>query len=129
MGLDMFLYGRKFHVGNELLDEGKPLKSTEAELGYWRKHANLHGYIVQTFAEGKDDCQKIYLEVKDMEKIIDAIKDKRLPHTEGFFFGKSFGTQEEDDQAIATFREAIEWLKRGEEDRSSWRDVYYQASW
>jgi hypothetical protein len=29
----------------------------DREVGYWRKHPDLHGYIVETFADGVDACQ------------------------------------------------------------------------
>lgn len=56
MGLDMYLEGKE-HIGGETV-----------ELGYWRKHPDLHGYIVGTFADGKDICQEIPLAVQDMER-------------------------------------------------------------
>ena len=61
MGLDMYLTGEKFVMATGLQEDGFPLRSKTLELGYWRKHPNLHGYIVQTFVGGKDECQEIYL--------------------------------------------------------------------
>jgi len=59
MGLDMFLHGEKYfwgHNGKRPKEDGFEVKEHILELGYWRKHPNLHGYIVQTFADGKDEC-------------------------------------------------------------------------
>ena len=73
MGLDMYLEGHKFHSSYYLNGYPKPkptcpdgfeIKSTTLDLGYWRKHPNLHGYIVNTYAEGKDECQEIYLDAE-----------------------------------------------------------------
>src|ERR1017187_8740373 len=49
--------------------------------------ASWHGYIVQTFADGLDECQNIDLGVPDrIRTIIAAVKARELPDTTGFFF-------------------------------------------
>ncbi len=131
MGLDMYLRGEKFfwtdweHPENNRMEHGLKINSLTVDLGYWRKHPNLHGFIVQTFASGVDECQKIWLEAKHLEELIQAVERKGLPHTEGFFFGHSDGTETEEDLAI--LRKAIEWLETKEAGVS--RSVYYRASW
>jgi hypothetical protein len=62
-------------------------------LGYWRKHASLHGYTVQTFAGGVDEGQSIELGKAELEKSVEAIRSKSLPHTTGFFFGVADGSK------------------------------------
>lgn len=131
MGLDMYLEGKKYLFKNyedrskDTKEDGFRLKEKTLELGYWRKHPNLHGFIVNAFADGKDDCQEIYLNKEEMLKIITAIKQKELPHTEGFFFGASDGS--EDEESIKTFQNAIEWLDNDEENTSKY--IVYRASW
>lgn len=67
MGLDMYLTGSKFlftnweHPEKNRKEDGIEIESVRLRLAYWRKHPNLHGYIVQTFADGKDECQEIEL--------------------------------------------------------------------
>src|SRR5580765_3556500 len=101
MGLDMYLEGHKYlwqdwdHPERDRREEGYRITNITVELGYWRKHPNLHGYIVQHFAGGKDECQEITLEADDLRQIIRAVQDGGLPETQGFFFGKSELTQEE----------------------------------
>jgi hypothetical protein len=97
------------------------------ELGYWRKHPNLHGYIVRTFAGGKDECQNIDLGVNGIRTIIAAIRAKELPDTTGFFFGVSDSSQEQIDQDIAIFERAVAWLET--EEPGIFRSVSYRASW
>jgi len=108
MGLDMYLNGRAFLWKEERRD-GYRLREVEIELGYWRKHPNLHGYIVQHFAGGKDLCQDIPLTAENMIQIVAAIQDKALPETTGFFFGSSDGS--EDEESIDIFLKAIKWLE------------------
>ena len=135
MGLDMYLTGRKY-VGGSLQgddepfreEDGKPIDSMNLELGYWRKHRKLHGYIVNTFAEGKDECQKINLEGDDLRKIAKAVLTNDLPNTEGFFFGceeiDNTYSDESEEHAKQLY-EAAKWLEDGDWKRT----VVYQASW
>src|SRR5882672_1922122 len=101
MGLDMYLKGEKFfwpdwkNPENNRVEDGLKVSKLEVELGYWRKHPNLHGYIVKTFADGKDECQVIDLSIDNLEQIIKTVQNKELPHTTGFFFGASLGSDEE----------------------------------
>ena len=74
MGLDMYLTGEKFVMSLKLQEDGFRLRSKTLELGYWRKHPNLHGYIVQTFAGGKDECQTIDLGPDHIRTLIAAVK-------------------------------------------------------
>lgn len=131
MGLDMYLTGQKYLRENfqepekNVTEDGFTLKTKELRLGYWRKHPDLHGFIVQTFADGVDECQKIDLSPDQMRTIVQAVKDKKLPKTGGFFFGESDGS--EDEETIKIFEAAIQWAET--EETGVWRDVYYQASW
>lgn len=109
MGLDMYL-------------EGVLESSRVVELGYWRKHPNLHGYIVKTFAQGIDECQKIPLTANDLQNILTASEENRLPFTTGFFFGVSDPEHKQETKEILT--NAIAWLKENPN-----RTLYYQASW
>jgi hypothetical protein len=100
-------------------------KAELIDLGYWRKHPNLHGFIVRTFADGIDECQRIELTRDDIRLIIAAIGADDLPFTTGFFFGESDGSEKASD--LITFNEALQWLDAEEEDTP--KSIYYQASW
>ena len=127
----MYLKGEKFLWTNwkapeqGLTEDGFRVSNKELDLGYWRKHPDLHGYIVATFAGGKDDCQKIELDAEDLQNIIAAINAGKLPHTEGFFFGTSEDDPPETDIKILTA--ALKWLE--EQEPNVTRSVYYRASW
>lgn len=65
MGLDMYLSGRKYlRYGNDQIEDGFRVEEKIVRLGYWRKHPNLHGYIVKTFADDVDECQQFQNERK-----------------------------------------------------------------
>ena len=58
--------------GGEWVTKGEV--SRPQELAYWRKHPDLHGYIVKTFAGGKDECQDIELGKDELEILLKAIE-------------------------------------------------------
>lgn len=135
MGLDMYLSGKKFFVGTikpRVIVDGLEKAEEIYNIAYWRKHPNLHGYIIQNFANGEDNCQEIDLSKGDLEKIIEAIKTKDLPPTTGFFFGTSYSDNDDennelDAESIKKLESAIKFLSNVEED--VWKSVVYQASW
>lgn len=133
MGLDMYLEGRKYimedwsNPANNETEEGFRVKQKVYELGYWRKHPNLHGYIVQQFANGEDKCQEIELGQEELIKLIEAIKNRELPHTTGFFFGQSDGSDEEAQEDLSIITRALIWLQV--KDDRNYRSVVYRASW
>jgi len=127
MGLDMYLTGEKFVMSLKLQEDGFRLRSKTLELGYWRKHPNLHGYIVQTFAGGKDECQTIDLGPDQIRTIIAAVKARELPDTTGFFFGVSDSSPERLEEDIAIFENALAWLETDESGVV--RFIKYRASW
>lgn len=122
MGLDMHLNGSRCH----LKERANRLKEEIYELGYWRKHPDLHGYIVENFANGEYLCQEIGLSKDDLLQIIAAVKGRRLPTTAGFFFGTSENNDEQVERDVRILRVAISWL---EEDDHAYRCVSYRASW
>ena len=143
MGLDMYLEGRKYLLGKapkfeRTTEDGFPLKEKILELGYWRKEPNLHGFIVQTFADGKDECQDIELGTEDLIKIKEAVVNRTLPHTTGFFFGAQCDPNSEDPQerewalqfekdTVEILDKAVEWVSQRQDGEMRW--VVYRASW
>ena len=102
------------------------------QVGYWRKFNALHGFIVDNFAEGNDNCQEIWLDYGDVKKILRALKDEenQLEPTKGFFFG----SQEKDEWYDTDVKNAIEVFESLLEEMESefgreYLDYFYQASW
>ena len=131
MGLDMYLTGEKFF---HTLDgtsretaEGFEIKEHRLSLGYWRKHPNLHGFIVDQFAGGEDLCQEIPLTPDDLQQIIEAVKTGDLPFTTGFFFGTSDLSDEQKQFDLDILERAYSWLTS--DQKGVWKSIYYQASW
>jgi hypothetical protein len=125
------------------LKGGKPSKirpervyAITEEIAYWRKFNALHAFIVNNFAEGKDDCQIIYLYDDELQKIHDTLKKiheskndslalELMPPSEGFFFG----SYEIDEWYWKNVENAYKVFSEILSDGEETREYYYQASW
>lgn len=95
------------------------------ELSYWRKHPNLHGWMEALYREkgGAEDifnCVNVRLCRDDLDRLEADVNAKRLPHTSGFFFGASDGSEEAGD---------LEFINRAREALSAGLTVYYTSWW
>ena len=145
MGLDMYLRGDKFITtfddtkrdkdGNVLrvkrpVVDGFDVETYILDLGTWRKFAPLHVYIVNEFADGVDECQRIDLSADELRKIAKALRNNKLPKNDdchGCFFGDDEWWDElrsKGDQHAKLFDKAAEWV-----ESSSLNSVTYVASW
>lgn len=121
MGLDMYAYAtsKKPEKPVDFKDE------SQSELHYWRKHPNLHGWMEDLyFAKGGSadsfNCVNVLLTSEDLDELERVIREKLLPHTTGFFFGESDGTEFEDDlQFVAKARQAL----------AAGASIYYTSWW
>ena len=138
MGLDMYLTGDSHNArseGERPKQDGFDIRATRLDLGYWRKHRMLHGYIVENFANGEDNCRPIDLGEEELSQIETALlkwvdDSAALPKTEGFFFGDDEGDEDYRKPAkedAGMFREARRWLQKKQD--GVWKSVEYQASW
>ncbi|MGH8608840.1 MAG: phosphoglycerate kinase [Gammaproteobacteria bacterium] len=66
------------------------------------------------------NCVNVQLEGEDLDRLEAAIRQKTLPHTEGFFFGASDGSEAEGD---------LEFVNKAREALSAGAAVYYTAWW
>ena len=173
MGLDMYLYLQKDeYVGehykwpsnaqltNEYpaelasLAKADPVvqRETRYRAAYWRKANAIHKWFVN-FAGEKDTCQKIYLNHKALQELVDKCKEaldrpaeasKILPTKGGFFFGTTAYDEwyfQNLKNTIAMLEPVIEVLKKQDEaweefkandykgDQPEHYECIYQASW
>jgi hypothetical protein len=109
MGLDMYAFTLRRPPATEV---DFPIEGA-VELHYWRKHPNLHGWMESLYRAkgGKGECfncATVMLRATDLDRLEDAVRHRRLPHTIGFFFGASDGSEQDDDLLfILNAREAI----------------------
>ncbi|MEW5423903.1 phosphoglycerate kinase [Amorphus sp. 3PC139-8] len=110
MGLDMYA----FATDQQIADEVDFSAEGATEIFYWRKHPNLHGWMERLYSEKGGaspvfNCVNVQLTAADIDRLEADIKAGALPHTEGFFFGASNGSETEGDLTfVAKARELIE---------------------
>ena len=157
MGLDMNLYAERYRGFQYDEDQekhdtafmGMKLQECKYEVAYWRKHNQLHGYLVKNFAHKEEDnCEPIWLTKENIEEIIEYLGSVQdIPATPGFFFGDDSNDYHPDQRKedVDAFNKALNFLE-AQEDDSNKRDVknhnddsvrineyqhsvHYQASW
>lgn len=94
------------------------------EIFYWRKHPNLHGWMEKLYrtkvGTERDFFGPIPLDKEDLEKLSEVILHKKLPFTQGFFFGTS--DPDEQDRDIEFINLALQALQDG-------YSIYYTSDW
>ena len=166
MGLDMYLYANRYDSKSTYnYDEEKKdkvsktfypralnklarkhadynflSKETFYQIGYWRKFNALHGFIVENYANGRDECQKIYLSKDNIKEILNTLKEVKanpnsamdiMPPTPGFFFGSQDIDEwfiKDVEYSIELFEDVLEMLEKNDK-RKNYYEIYYQASW
>ena len=101
------------------------------DIGYWRKHPDLHGYLEDLYIErggtGEFNCVELPLSEEDCEDIIELAKqrlkaDKNdVKHTQGFFFGET--QLEQWEETISIFEKALNTVNFDIEE------IYYDSWW
>lgn len=113
MGLDMFLYKRQ----------------PSEEIGFWRKHNRLHGWMEKLWEErgntGEFNCTDLVLYMEDLTKLQKDIEEKNLPKTGGFFFGNdSYDYYDEEMQ-----QEDLNIIKQAKKSIEEGYDIVYNCWW
>lgn len=104
MGLDMYAYTTRAALATPT-DFDRP--DDAQQLHYWRKHPDLHGwkeapYFAKGGREDSFNCVAVALTEAALDTLEADIRAKRLPDTDGFFFGDSDGTEMKDDLDFIT---------------------------
>lgn len=161
MGLDMYLYVEKYFwetTGKEYsaivnaleieLPDGRfyPHLILSLETGYWRKANQIHHWFIENLAGGKDDCERIPVNIKDLkelrnkcEKVLNdhSLAENLLPSHGGFFFGTTDYDEwyfKDVEKTIGIIDYTIQMVEAGEtipelEGPFKNAHIYYQASW
>jgi len=110
-----------------------PSVEVSLTIGYWRKVNAIHNWFINELADGKDECQRIYADRSELERLSETCKavladnslaEKLLPTGAGFFFG---GT-EYDEWYFEGLKNTVAQIKEALALGSNW-GFYYQASW
>lgn len=129
MGLDMYSIAANpglFNGSAGELPDMDNLPEEPANLHYWRKHANLHGWMTQLYRQkggtGDFNLQFVKLTVEDLDQLEKDVQQARLPFTQGFFFGASENSMRERADTHDFIHKARAALANGKE-------VVYYAWW
>lgn len=111
--------------------------TVDIPVGYWRKANAIHGYFVEVWADGVDECQPIRVPRKGLEDLLEICKviikhkddpefdaESTLPPMQGFFFG----SYDIDEWYFEDIQNTIEILERALADQKQ-TSFIYQASW
>jgi hypothetical protein len=121
MGLDMYLYAQ------EKTENPSPdIEAEKIELGYWRKHRNLHRFVEEkwrdaTGSEEDFNCIPFPLSKELCIEILQHSTNRDFPEGKsGFFFGTS--TPYDDEYTIGVMHQALTYISKGYE-------VIYNSWW
>lgn len=95
------------------------------ELHYWRKHANLQGWMERLYRDkgGQAEsfnCVPVVLTLEDLDRLERDTRAGELPHTTGFFFGES---QPED------YDSTLDFITKARKAIAAGHTVYYSSWW
>lgn len=144
MGLDMYAYSAAYSGQYKLywenFEKGDNSVSKPLDIMYWRKHPNLQGWMENLWVEkGRpghmgdwledfegnryQEFNNIELELtwEDLDKLEEDIKNKKLPHTVGFFYG------ENSDEYY--YDKDLSFIKAAKADLFMGLKVFYSSSW
>lgn len=153
MGLDQYLYAKKFTSANKPFNDGTydavikalDIKSDSSldfnkhaiisiGVGYWRKANAIHQWFVNNCQDGEDDCRESSVSRKDLEELRQLCKDvladnsradELLPSCAGFFFGST----EYDEWYFGSLQDTINIIDKVLEMPDDGWDFTYQSSW
>jgi hypothetical protein len=136
MGLDMYAYvaaktgqQQEYYDGaswdTDAKDSVNHAVSKPREIAYWRKHPNLHGWMHRLWESkgnsGDFNGDELELTWDDLEVLEEAVKNKELPGTTGFFFGNP-----SDDHY---YNQDLEFIKNARAELFVGLKVFYNSSW
>jgi len=121
MGLDMYAITTTRQLTAEI---DFPREDGDHQFHYWRKHPNLHGWMENLYhmkgGVNEFNCTTVQLTSEDIDLLECAIKEGKLPETCGFFFGKSDGSECEDD---------LDFISNAHGALEQGLTVYYSSWW
>jgi hypothetical protein len=106
----------------------------KVQVAYWRKHADLHGWFKQLwetnggkpasehFGDDFNGGDWVRIDLEDLDALEAAIQGKALPHTTGFFFGSSYGDNDERTEDLA-------FIGRARQEIAMGYTLFYTSSW
>jgi len=136
MGLDMYAYVAARAGAQAEFSEGahwdkekgamvNPNATEPREIAYWRKHPNLHGWMQRLWESkgnsGEFNGDELELTWEDLDKLEQDIRNKKLPDTSGFFFGRNADDEYREDD--------LKFVREAKAEAFLGLKVFYNSSW
>lgn len=138
MGLDQYAYvaaragqNSEWWDGAELDPDTRDYQNDKIikprELAYWRKHPNLQGWMEQLWQKKNPSDTSTFngieleLTWQDIDELEKAVKKRKLPSTQGFFFGN--------DADQYYYDQDLEFIKNARAELFLGLKVFYNSSW
>lgn len=138
MGLDQYAYvaaragqNSEWWDGAELDPDTRDYQNDKIikprELAYWRKHPNLQGWMEQLWQKKNPSDTSTFngieleLTWQDIDELEKAVKKRKLPSTQGFFFGN--------DADQYYYNQDLEFIKNARAELFLGLKVFYNSSW
>jgi hypothetical protein len=158
MGLDQYLYAKKYTCSNKVenerwqqmntdflklknmigddakhLEKNLPSISVEMKIGYWRKANAVHQWFVDNCQNGEDDCREAYVSRERLTELRDLCKEVIADHSKADELlptqqGFFFGSQEYDEGYFSDLELTVKILENALSMSDEW-DFGYQSSW
>ena len=101
------------------------------ELAYWRKHNRLQGWMEELYTRKggmkEFNCVDLELTEEDINDLENAIDNKSLPETGGFFFGNDSYSDYEGEYG---YKETdVDFIKKARQILESGNRVVYSCWW
>tara|TARA_R110002020_G_scaffold19535_2_gene67404 strand:- start:1863 stop:2222 length:360 start_codon:yes stop_codon:yes gene_type:complete len=117
------------------LDQYAMVREKGEEVMYWRKHNRLQGWMAElwmkrTNNESPDqfNCVDLVLREEDIIKLEKDIEDRKLPETEGFFFGDDTYNDEETYKKYY-LKDDMAFIEAAKEAIHEGKEVVYTCWW
>jgi len=127
MGLDMYF------TREPKVKSSKDSRRYSHEVGYFRKHNALHGWLVDNAQDGVDECQRVELSQELLTKLSSLVEtalqtrdDTLFPPVAGFFFGHGTADEWYWDKMTNTHETLKNIINTTDFETES---VCYQSSW
>jgi hypothetical protein len=136
MGLDMYAYVAARAGAQAEFSEGahwdkekgamvNPNATEPREIAYWRKHPNLHGWMQRLWESkgnsGEFNGDELELTWEDLDQLEQDIRNKNLPDTSGFFFGRNADDEYREDD--------LKFVREAKAEAFLGLKVFYNSSW
>ena len=147
MGLDQYAYvaaragqNSEWWDGAELDPDTRDYRNAKVtkprELAYWRKHPNLQGWMESLWKRKMHEANQeiresewgsgfngieLELTLADLDELELAVKKRRLPATQGFFFGG--------DADQHYYQQDLEFIRQARAELFMGLKVFYNSSW